>query len=227
MNKRKINLKLLYLIVLAIYLVTLLYSFVTGFLDHNMNRVGMSVVSVLCLLIIPVVFKVFKWKPVYEIYVLGTCFMYFASLIGSCLGGYSVRYFDKVVHLCSGIFATLLAIMLFSILKKTRLAKNKEDYHLLLVFVNAVNLGIAVIWEFYEYAMLIFFNNDAINHYTQGVHDTITDMMSAFVGGLFVTMILIHRYRSLKPNFLINVPERFYEKNIAHHAHRETEGRSE
>lgn len=223
MNKRKINLKLIYLLVLTVYVLTLLYSFITGFMNHNMNRVGMSVVSVLCLMIIPIVFKLFKWKPVYEIYVLGTCFMYFASLIGSCLGGYSVRYFDKVVHLCSGVFAALLAIMLFSILKKTRLAKSREDYHLLLVFVNAVNLAIAVIWEFYEYAMLIFFNNDAINHYTQGVHDTITDMMSACVGGLFVTMILIHRYRSQKPNFLINVPERFYEKNIAHHRHRDHE----
>ncbi|WP_249806059.1 hypothetical protein [Copranaerobaculum intestinale] len=223
MNKRKINVKLLYLIVLVIYILTLLYSFATGFFEQNWNRVGMTVVSVLCLLIIPVVFKIFRWKPVYEIYVLGTCFMYFASLIGSCLGGYSVRYFDKVVHLCSGIFATLLAIMLFSILKKVRQAQNKEDYHLLLVFVNAVNLAIAVIWEFYEYAMLIFFNNDAINHYTQGVHDTITDMMSACVGGLFVTMILIHRYRTQKSNFLINVPERFYEKNIAHHRQRKME----
>lgn len=217
MNPKKLNLKHIYLIVLVIYLLTLAYSFISGFMTSNMNRVSMSVVATLCFVLIPVVFKILKWKPVYEIYVLGTAFMYFASLIGSCLGGYSIQYFDKVVHFFLGIFATLLMIMLFSIIKKVKLAQNKADYHLLLVFMNAGNLAIAVIWEFYEYAMLIFFQNDCINHYTQGVHDSITDMLSAFIGGVLITIIVMHRYHIQKGNFFTNIPERFYEKNIAHH----------
>ena len=41
------------------------------------------------------------------------------------------------------------------------------------------NMAVAQLWEFYEYVMLIFFKNDCINHYTQGVHDSNTDMLCA------------------------------------------------
>ena len=49
-------------------------------------------------------------------------------------------------------------------------------------------MAIALCWEFFEYAMLIFFNNDAINHYTQGVHDSMTDMLCATIAGLLLTI---------------------------------------
>ena len=70
------------------------------------------------------------------------------------------------------------------ILKRSSKLDSIQEWHIFLVFVNAVNTAIAVYWEFYEYAMLIFFNNDAINHYTSGVHDTITDMLVCVAGGL-------------------------------------------
>lgn len=213
--KDKKNLWYILYVIIVIYVITLAYSFYYNYVElHSMNGVGMTFVAILCPLIAPILFKLCKWKPVVEIYIISTAFCYFASLIGSCLGGYSILYFDKVVHFCSGLFATLLAIMIFSILKKTKTAQTKEDYHLLIVFINALNLAIAVIWEFYEYAMLIFFNNDCINHYTQGVHDSITDMLSAFIGGILITMFVIQRYKKGTPNFFTNIPERFYELNL-------------
>ena len=91
-----------------------------------------------------------------------------------------------------------------------------QEWHIFLVFVNAVNTAIAVYWEFYEYAMLIFFNNDAINHYTSGVHDTITDMLVCVAGGLVVTGFLISAKRSGKDNFFTRLPQKFYDLNLAH-----------
>ncbi len=40
---------------------------------------------------------------------------------------------------------------------------------------------IAFLWECFEFACLIFLNIDAINHYTQGVYDTMTDMIVCFL----------------------------------------------
>ena len=64
--------------------------------------------------------------------------------------------------------------------------------------------------------MLIFFNNDAINHYTSGVHDTITDMLVCVAGGLVVTGFLISAKRSGKDNFFTRLPQKFYDLNLAH-----------
>ncbi|MEG0694563.1 MAG: DUF2238 domain-containing protein [Erysipelotrichaceae bacterium] len=210
----KQNLKKILNLCVLIYMITLAYAFYDNIIDQDMNGVAMGFVAILCPLIVVVVFKIFHFKPIEEIYIISTAFCYFASLIGSCLGGYSILYFDKVVHLCSGIFATLLALILFSAIKRCKKAKTKEDYHLLIVFINAFNLAVAVFWEFYEYAILIFFNNDAIHHYTQGVHDTITDMLSAFLGGLFITYWVIRHYQSGKENFFTNISEKFYEINL-------------
>lgn len=197
-----------------IYVITLGYAFYHNFEKGSSNGIMMCYVAILCPLIVIVFFKLMKWKPVYEIYIISTCFCYFASLIGSCLGGYSLAYFDKVVHGCSGLFATLLGVMVFSIIKKSKKAVGKEDYILLLVFMNTFNLAIAVLWEFYEYAVLIFMNNDAINHYSQGVHDSMQDMLSATLGGIIITLFVIHHYRSGKNNFFTNIPEKFYDKNM-------------
>ena len=200
-----------------IYAATLIYSFVVNFPDRAMNtRFNMTFVAILCPLIVPVLFKLFKWKPISEIYIINLIFCYFASLIGSCLGGYSVPFFDKVVHFGFGFCGIEIAYLLYMILKRSSKLDSIQEWHIFLVFVNAVNTAIAVYWEFYEYAMLIFFNNDAINHYTSGVHDTITDMLVCVAGGLVVTGFLISAKRSGKDNFFTRLPQKFYDLNLAH-----------
>ena len=108
----------------------------------------------------------------------------------------------------------LVSMLIFMLIKKVSRIKDRNDYHLFLIFMNTANLAIAVCWEFYEYAMLIFFNNDCINHYTQGVHDSITDMLCAFVGGLIITALTAYAYQHNKNNFITNLCEKFYRLNI-------------
>ena len=109
---------------------------------------------------------------------------------------------------------TTVAVILFFFIRKSNTFPEKKDFTLFLVFINAVNIAIGEIWEFYEYAMLIFFDNDCINHYTQGVHDTITDVMCATVGGILLTLLIVRYYKSGKSNFFTNVYEKFYERDI-------------
>lgn len=202
-------------LVTLIYVVTLIYSFVVNYPDRGVNtRFNMTFVAVLCPLIVPILFKLFKWKPVSEIFIINIIFCYFASLIGSCLGGYGVKYFDKFVHFGFGFCGIEIAYLLYMILKKSSKIDNRQEWHIFLVFINAVNLAVAALWEFYEYAMLVFFNNDAINHYTSGVHDTMTDMLVCAAGGLIVTAFLIQASRSKKDNFFTLLPQKFYTLNL-------------
>ena len=215
LKRRVILLKRILYICAAVYIVTLLYAFYHNYTVRDMNALGMTFVAVLTPLIVPVAFKLLHFKPVYEIYIVSTIFTYFASLIGSSYHWYSYLGFDKVLHFSSGWFITTLAVILYFYLKKTNEFPDKKDYHVFLVFINAVNIAVGEIWEFYEYAMLIFFNNDCINHYSQGVHDTITDVLCATVAGILLTLLIMRYHKTGKGNFFTNVYEKFYERNIA------------
>ncbi|MCI8271025.1 MAG: DUF2238 domain-containing protein [Erysipelotrichaceae bacterium] len=197
-----------------VYVITLLFSFWHNWQIQDKEALGMAVVACITPLIVPIIFHIFHFQPVYEIYILSTLFMYFASLIGSTFHWYSYPGFDKALHFSSGIFATIVAVIVFYLIRKSNRLKTEEDRRMMLVFINAFNLAIAVCWEFYEYALLIFFNNDAINHYTQGVHDTITDMMCACVGGILMTLCIWRARKTGKENFFTNIYQKFYEKNI-------------
>ena len=209
------KLKNIYLVTLVIYLATLAYGFYHNAQVNDTNALGMVVVAAATVWIVPLIFKLLHYRPVYEIYICNVIFVYFASLIGSCFHGYSIAYFDKVVHFFSGLIFAIVSAIVFMIIKKCATITNKEDYHLFLLFINALNLAIAVCWEFYEYAMLIFFDNDCINHYTQGVHDSITDMLCAFCGGIIITCLFIRAHKRNQSTFITNLCEKFYRLNIA------------
>ena len=213
-NKRERFLKRLLYGCAAVYIITLFLALYHNFLVKDYNALGMGFVAMLTPLIVPVLFKVLHFQPVYEIYIISTVFTYFASLIGSSFHWYSLTGFDKVLHFSSGWMFTTVAVILFFFIRKSNTFPEKKDFTLFLVFINAVNIAIGEIWEFYEYAMLIFFDNDCINHYTQGVHDTITDVMCATVGGILLTLLIVRYYKSGKSNFFTNVYEKFYERNI-------------
>lgn len=208
------RLKLLLRAEILIYVITILFGFYHSWQMEDMNAFGMCFVACITPWIVPAIFRLAHFKRVYEIDICNVAFVYFASLIGSVFHGYSVFGFDKVVHFFSGLLLTTCSILLFMIVKKTSRITNREDYHLFLIFINAMNLAIAVCWEFYEYAMLIFFNNDCINHYTQGVHDSITDMLCAFVGGILITFFVLRSYRKHSSGFITSLCEKFYRLNI-------------
>lgn len=219
MNNKQIRketfLKNILRICVVIYVITLAYALYHNYSIQDWEAVGMGFVAMITPLIVPAAFKIFHLKPVYEIYIVSTVFTYFASLLGSSFHWYSYFGFDKVLHFSSGWFVTTLAVILYFFIKKSNTFKDKKDYTIFLIFINAVNLAVAELWEFYEYAMLIFFNNDCINHYTQGVHDSMTDMLCATCAGIILTFLIIRYYKTGKGNFFISVYEKFYQRNIA------------
>ena len=198
----------------AIYLITLIYAFYWSVTTNNSSGLMMSFVAIITPLMVPAALKIFRLKPIFAIYLINIIFVYIASLIGSVFGGYSIPFFDKGLHFCSGLFLSILAFMIFSYLKKTPCVEETNERIISVIFMNAVNMMIAVFWEFFEFAMLVFFNNDAINHYTSGVYDTMTDMLVCFLGGLIITGFVVHWYTTNKENFWIKLNKDFFELNF-------------
>lgn len=77
-----------------------------------------------------------------------------------------------------------------------------------------MNMSIALCWEFYEYSMLVFFNNDCINHTTTGVHDSLTDMLCATIVGLWMTYFIYRFNKTKKSTYLIRMTQKLIDDNI-------------
>lgn len=199
--------------VIVIYAITSVIGFISNYQAGNTQGIAMGVVALITPWLLPLAFKIFKLKATNEIYILNIIFVYFASLIGSCFHGYSIPFFDKIVHFFSGILISLIAVMIYSWLKQEAKIQDKKDISVLYLFINNTNLAIAALWEFYEYFMLIVFNNDCINHFTTGVHDSITDMLCAFIGGLIITYVFYQYYTKKKQNYFVDLCQNFYKTN--------------
>jgi len=209
-NKRS---ALIYKICIFIYIVTLMICFYYHYQNHNNYALNMGIVALFTPFLMPLAFYLLKWKMSDYIKIANIVFVYFASVIGSCAYGYSIPYFDKVVHFFSGLIASTIGIVIFQQIKHMKKINNKEDYYIFLIFINAINLSVAVLWEFYEYFMLVFFNNDCINHFKTGVHDSLTDMICAFAAGLFITYSVIRYYKTNHKGFFIQIADDIYDQN--------------
>lgn len=199
------------LLAIAIYCLGIIYS-----IFYNLNGhpyLMMVLVSIGVPFIVPIVFKIFKVKMTERIIIINLAFCFFASIVGSTLGGYQYPFYDKIIHFISGLIITICGYILFCTIKNTNRLKNQSDIKLMHIFINTFNLAIAVLWEFYEYMTLIFFDYDCINHYSTGVHDSITDMLCAFVAGLLITCLIYHSYKTEKSNFITKFQEELYDLN--------------
>ncbi|MGN1342984.1 MAG: hypothetical protein ACI4U3_00275 [Traorella sp.] len=209
-HKQQKIIKISYIIYYLILFVAIFYC-----LKHQMDSVKMGFVASFTCFLVPLVLKILKMKPIFEIYLINIIFALIASIFGSMLNAYSIPFFDKILHFSSGLFITELCYMLFCYLKKDPYIQTKNERILAVLFVNAANMMVAVYWEFFEYACLIFLHNDAINHYTSGVHDSMTDMLVACLGGFFVTYHIIRYFKTDKKNFWVHLNTKFYKLNFS------------
>lgn len=197
--------KIVYYISVVIYILTLAYAF---YINRHNQYLSMTFVACLTPFIIPIIVKLLKVRVPYEVYTFNIVFVYFASLIGSCLGGYSTPYFDKFTHCASGVVISELIYIIYKYYLRHDSRKS-----LMLLFINAMNAMVALFWEFYEYALLVFFNHDAIRHYATGVHDAITDMLVAVIGGFVLSLYLIKFDSSEKDHFFVSLERKIHIMN--------------
>ena len=191
-----------------IYLISLVYAF---YLNWWGKYFSMTIVACLTPFIMPLLMKLLKIEVPQEFYIINIIFVYFASLCGSCLGGYHLPYFDKFTHFFSGIIFCEIAYIFYK-----HFLPNEKRKFLMFIFINALNAMIALFWEFYEYALLIFFNYDAINHYSTGIHDSITDMLVAVIGSFILSLYLTHYDQRNDNHFFIKLAKNIKFNKTSH-----------
>ncbi len=123
-----------------------------------------------------------------------------SSLLGSILHFYStVPGWDTYVHLYSGVIITWFGMFVIMLAEKQTNTQLPKWFVLSMAF--AVCMGIASLWEIYEFLSDVLINT---NMQVGGLKDTMIDMSVALIGAViaFIITLLIKFPKSVLPKSL-------------------------
>ncbi len=139
----------------------------------------------ICLSIIPIMFlpyiikRLFKIKINDSIIFMYLIFIFFAHFLGSIINLYnSIKYYDRIAHLISGILTSFGALIILILFKHY----NPKKIIFSIIFIFSFSLAIAGLWEVFEFSFDKLFDKDAQHVRTTGVNDTMFDIIAAFLG---------------------------------------------
>lgn len=118
------------------------------------------------------------------VYICVLVFSFLAYTLGTCLDLYSLmQYYDKLVHMLSGVLVSLLCDTLYGLLHPERPA-NLRERAIWLLFVFFGSMAVAGLWEIGEYILSFITGRDLQRVLTTGVGDSMQDMIVCLIGTL-------------------------------------------
>ena len=177
-------------ILVAIKLSLIIYALLVGaqcIVDPNYNKYGGFIAGMILPFLPEIVCKIFKCKFAFRIELLYYIFLFIALDIGICMDLYkTVPFFDKTVHLLSGVFSALVghyALVYFKV--------NKAPNAFKVIFIMFFSMAIAVLWEFFEFGCDKFLGQSMQQLVSVGVDDTMFDLLAATIGAAIGGYLLI------------------------------------
>lgn len=137
-----------------------------------------------------VFYRLTRLKVVHQIDFIILLFTLLAYPLGSCLDFYA-RFpgYDKLVHMLSGAFVSLLCILLYCMLKPGHRVEGR-DLALAALFTFFGSMAVAGLWELGEYALSFITGRDLQKVIGTGVGDTMQDMLVCMIGTLATLPVL-------------------------------------
>lgn len=112
---------------------------------------------------------------------------------------WKVFWFDWFMHFFGGAWLALFIVWLFYFSGKFSISKYPPLLILILVSGFAVTAGF--FWEILEFLFDVFFNGRGYFGRSQfGLKDTMSDLFFDFLGGIFVSLVFIHKFKKEKEN---------------------------
>ena len=152
-------------------------------------------------------------KLVHQLDFIILAFTLIAYPLGSCLDFYA-RFpgYDKLMHMLSGAFVSVLCILLYCALKPGRRIC-REDYWLALLFTFFGSMAVAGLWELAEYGINLVTGRDVQHVLDTGVGDTMQDMLVCMIGTV-ATLPLLRPLSQGRQTRLTAPIDAFLERNL-------------
>jgi hypothetical protein len=123
-----------------------------------------------------------KWQLHLGIVISYLFFLFGAQFLGTILNWYGLGWWDKAMHLISGVILGFIALVLYEGLIHRNGGNDLEPWFVFLLTVSIAAFA-GVIWEIYEFSSDNFFGTTLQG---TGVFDTMTDLMADVAGGLII-----------------------------------------
>ena len=152
-------------------------------------------------------------KLVHQIDFLILAFTLIAYPLGSCLDFYA-RFpgYDKLMHMLSGAFVSVLCILLYCALKPGHRI-GRGDFALALLFTFFGSMAVAGLWELAEYAINLVTGRDVQHVLDTGVGDTMQDMLVCMIGTIATLTLLRPLSQGRQTRFTAPI-DAFLERNL-------------
>ena len=152
-------------------------------------------------------------KLVHQLDFIILAFTLIAYPLGSCLDFYA-RFpgYDKLIHMLSGAFVSILCILLYCALKPERRI-GRGDFWLALLFTFFGSMAVAGLWELAEYAINLVTGRDVQHVLDTGVGDTMQDMLVCMIGTIATLPLLRPLSQGRQTRFTAPI-DAFLERNL-------------
>ena len=152
-------------------------------------------------------------KLVHQLNFIILAFTLIAYPLGSCLDFYA-RFpgYDKLMHMLSGAFVSLMCILLYCALKPEHRI-GRGDFWLALLFTFFGSMAVAGLWELAEYAINLVSGRDVQHVLDTGVGDTMQDMLVCMIGTVATLPLLRPLSQGRQTRFTAPI-DAFLERNL-------------
>lgn len=176
-------------------------------------HLGISLGTLAIPLGLALLYRLFHLPRIHQLDFLVLAFTLLAYPLGSCLDFYA-RFpgYDKLVHMLSGAFVSLLCILLYCALKPERRI-GRGDFWLALLFTFFGSMAVAGLWELGEYAISLLTGRDVQHAIDTGVGDTMQDMLVCMIGTLAALPLLRPLSQGRQTRFTAPI-DAFLEQNL-------------
>ena len=192
----KKNQRIYHLTILLYIVGTVLCGIVRYIQTRSVVSVLIVAASFLYLLIMPVVFWLFRIKPGYLLAALLDIFIFLAFTLGTAMRWYTVfQWYDLFAHCLSGVLFTLFGMCAYHLLHRDRGRTLGEEPWVCVGFSFCFSMMIAGMWEIIEYTLFLITGYDSQNVAATGVGDTMEDMMICLLGTVITCVLLAIHFK--------------------------------
>ena len=168
---------------------------ISGAVRGDMYRLGMGIGTYFLSPLFWAIYKIFRWKPGYQLEFCVYVFTFLAYPLGGTAEFYQkIQGFDKVAHTLSGVFVAMLALTLFLYLERKRPLR-EHSVPTAVLFVFFASMAVAGLFELCEWAAAAITGRDLQHVLGTGVNDTMQDMLVCLIGTLLFCPLIPRFYR--------------------------------
>jgi hypothetical protein len=186
----------------SIFIILLGISIIVEVFSSYQNKIGNTLFALAILLSSWIALQKSRFKLPKAIYNLIVIFIFLAMFLGKVCGFYKrFYYWDKFLHLASGMILACIGYLIFY--KFTRKIDRKKLSPLLgVLFSLFFSISMAGVWEIYEFTTDQIFGLDSQKY---SLIDTMGDIIAGTIGGIIITSRIYFYQKDNELKFMRNL----------------------